>query len=124
MFAEMITGHAVITGAEDKAISEICLDTFSFDSVDFNPQPSDTDCDLMDPYLEATLDNTFPVFHPRLFFSRLKTISHENNESTESKQLVSGAYLMVSTVSQLLLFSKNMLITKSVALFLVHINKY
>ena len=27
MFAEMITGHVVITGAEDKEISEICLDT-------------------------------------------------------------------------------------------------
>jgi len=33
MFAEMITGHVVITGAEDKEISEICLDTFSFDSL-------------------------------------------------------------------------------------------
>ena len=52
------------------------------------------------------------------FFSCLKTISHEYNESTESRKVVFGACLMVSTVSQLLHFSKNMLITRSVALFL------
>ena len=105
---------------------------FSFNSLlilTLSHQTFDQNCDLRDPYFKATLDNTFPAFHPRssvmLFFSRLNTIIHEYQESTEPKEVVFGVRLVVSISVSNITVSKNMPITKSAILFLflVHSSK-